>query len=313
MNYFAYGSNMSREQMSKRCPGSKYIGYGYLNNFRIDFTKISNTWKGGVADIIESDGDKVWGLFYSVTTDDLISLDKYEGYPKHYNRMNFSCQIFNTEMAVEISNTQSIEEYYEKLNSNQSNFKDIEALAYTVVNKSQSTILPSLTYLNVLQDAAFEHNFPIRYQEKLNSFGAIQRESLNAKVLDLFLDLNDSITRDDFTLKCNNIEEFGGANLVITNSEKRKNELNKNYPSDLVILSPYYKELSWLVSEIYHSENTTWLFNYSNKYIYFQEFGEALLAYQENNPNDMNHVGICKAGLIKVYSLITQGGILYIE
>ena len=44
--YFAYGSNMSYEQMKERCPDSKYVGVARLNGYKLDFTKMS-TLRGG--------------------------------------------------------------------------------------------------------------------------------------------------------------------------------------------------------------------------------------------------------------------------
>ena len=128
-------------------------------------------------------------------------------------------------------------------------------------------------------------------------------------------ELSDTITRDDFNKIIENTSEFciGGADLVITGSVDRKNQLNKNYELDLVVLTPYWKELSWIVSTIYKSEYTKWLFNVSNKYIYFKEFGESILEYQKINPNNEDHIGICKAGIAKAYYLLTEGGLLYVE
>ena len=33
--YFAYGSNLWLDQMSRRCPESKFIGIGFLNEWRV--------------------------------------------------------------------------------------------------------------------------------------------------------------------------------------------------------------------------------------------------------------------------------------
>jgi hypothetical protein len=117
----------------------------------------------------------------------------------------------------------------------------------------------------------------------------------------------------NFAKKIEKTQEFGGADLVITGSEERKKQLNENYPFDLVVLTPYWKELSWVVSHIYNSESTKWLFNSFNKYIYFKEFGEAAIEYQNNNPNDIDHIGICRAGIAKAFSLLTEGGILFVD
>ena len=83
INYFAYGSNMSYEQMKERCPDSKYVGIARLNGYKLDFTKMSRLRGGGVADIVESEDDCVYGVLYSITDDDLAKLDiKEQGYTK---------------------------------------------------------------------------------------------------------------------------------------------------------------------------------------------------------------------------------------
>jgi len=71
--YFAYGSNMSKEQMKKRCPDAKPLGKAILKGYKFI---INNR---GVATVIESKDDYVEGGLYEVTNDCLESLDGYEG------------------------------------------------------------------------------------------------------------------------------------------------------------------------------------------------------------------------------------------
>ena len=313
IQYFAYGSNMDKDQIEIRCPMAKQIGIGIIANYRIDFTRKSTTRNCGVADIVESPGDVVWGIIYSITEEDLKSLDRYEGYPHYYTKKTKKCFQFvdpNPELFfLEVP----AQQYYENLYKNPFNFKESDTVVYEVVNKSATTIQPSIEYLHLIQAAAQDNYFPMAYQIVLNSFGTELRNHLNSKALDFFIELSDTITRDDFNKIIENTSEFGGADLVITGSADRKNQLNKNYELDLVVLTPFWKELSWIVSTIYKSKYTKWLFNVSNKYIYFKEFGESILEYQKINPNDEDHIGICKAGIAKAYYLLTEGGLLYVE
>jgi hypothetical protein len=62
ISYFEYGSKMSYDQMKERCPDSKYVGVTRLNGYKLDFTKISTIRGCGVADIIESKKDCVYGV-----------------------------------------------------------------------------------------------------------------------------------------------------------------------------------------------------------------------------------------------------------
>lgn len=82
--YFAYGSNLLMEQMVQRCPQSLPFSRGILRNYRLVYK--ANPSGRGVADIIPSKGNKVYGSVYEVTQEDLKKLDKYEGRPKVYDR-----------------------------------------------------------------------------------------------------------------------------------------------------------------------------------------------------------------------------------
>lgn len=85
--YFAYGSNMDRAQMRSRCPDSRHVGWGYLNDHRLEYVGHSQRWGGGVATVVPHRGERVPGYLYFVTPSDLASLDRYEGTPRIYRRM----------------------------------------------------------------------------------------------------------------------------------------------------------------------------------------------------------------------------------
>ena len=76
--YFAYGSNLSREQMRYRCPGSKALCPAYLAGYRLAERKY--------ADIEPDAGSVVHGALYSISASNLELLDIYEGYPAGYTR-----------------------------------------------------------------------------------------------------------------------------------------------------------------------------------------------------------------------------------
>ena len=88
MFYFAYGSNLNRKQMATRCPDSKPKFTATLSNYKLIFTGWSRQWRGGVASIKRFEGKKVAGAVYEISAKDLRSLDKYEGYPTDYDRIN---------------------------------------------------------------------------------------------------------------------------------------------------------------------------------------------------------------------------------
>ncbi|MFH1662801.1 MAG: gamma-glutamylcyclotransferase family protein [Chloroflexota bacterium] len=87
MYYFAYGLNLNRKQMAQCCPGSQPRFSVELPNYKLIFTGWSRQWRGGLASIKHSRGDKVLGGIYEIAETDLTRLDRYEGCPDNYNRL----------------------------------------------------------------------------------------------------------------------------------------------------------------------------------------------------------------------------------
>ena len=87
MYYFAYGSNLSKERMLKRCPDSKPLFMATLPNYKLVFVGWSRQWRGGVASIKPFRGEKVLGAIYEISDRDLRQLDNSEGYPGSYRRL----------------------------------------------------------------------------------------------------------------------------------------------------------------------------------------------------------------------------------
>jgi gamma-glutamylcyclotransferase len=71
--YFAYGSNLWRDQMQARCPEHRFLGAGILSGYRIIITA------RGYASVIQSPTDIVCGSVYIITESDEERLDLCEG------------------------------------------------------------------------------------------------------------------------------------------------------------------------------------------------------------------------------------------
>lgn len=85
--YFAFGSNMEKSQMLKRCPSAQEVEGKYtLDGYRLTFCGHSNKWGGGVATIIKERFDIVLGRLFSLTWSDVYKLDGFEGHPYVYKR-----------------------------------------------------------------------------------------------------------------------------------------------------------------------------------------------------------------------------------
>ena len=80
MLYFAYGSNLDPQQMTRRCPGAKVVGVAELKDHRLTFPLTSHDWGGGVSSVTVAHGASVWGVVYELTPADLVELDKYENF-----------------------------------------------------------------------------------------------------------------------------------------------------------------------------------------------------------------------------------------
>ena len=130
--------------MWRRCKTDipELIGKARLPDYRLAFDKKSPGWNCGVADIVKKEGSEVWGLIYEVTEECLKKLDFYEGHPGFYRRFNVTVE----------------DEGAEK----------VEALSYEVVDK-EPFIPPSVRYLDIIKDAAREHDFPVSYRTFLES------------------------------------------------------------------------------------------------------------------------------------------------
>ena len=103
--YFAYGSNLSLTQMASRCPTSTYHSLGVLHNY---------TWiigPRGYANVLLSNSSshttdsydkKVYGLLYTLESEDEALLDRAEGVPRAYTKHMLDIEIVsNSEQQTE--------------------------------------------------------------------------------------------------------------------------------------------------------------------------------------------------------------------
>ncbi|HVV63005.1 MAG TPA: gamma-glutamylcyclotransferase family protein [Pseudolabrys sp.] len=70
--YFAYGSNMSRVAMKRRCPQARALGVATLAGWRFIVTL------DGYASVVRAAGSEVIGVLWDLTARDLAALNAYE-------------------------------------------------------------------------------------------------------------------------------------------------------------------------------------------------------------------------------------------
>ena len=137
VKYFGYGSNMDLSQMKRRCPEYRLISKGSLPGHRLTFNRFSSGWGGGVADVIQDQDSKVWGLVFEISDSDLERLDRYEGYHKNQTSM--------------------YERWKAVIDTPNGQISDV--WVYTVVEK-QKFVQPTVEYLQIIKDAAVRWNLP---------------------------------------------------------------------------------------------------------------------------------------------------------
>ena len=89
MDYLAYGSNLDPDQMARRCPGAERLGIERLSGWEPWFGGPSRLRGGGVLSLREGEGEVVV-VRYRLTEVHLETLDRYEGHPHFYERVQLS-------------------------------------------------------------------------------------------------------------------------------------------------------------------------------------------------------------------------------
>lgn len=88
--YIAYGSNLNLRQMKYRCPTAKVAGTSEIKDYKLLF-RGSKT--GSYATIEPCEGGSVPVLLWRVKPKDEIALDRYEGYPRFYEKETMELEL----------------------------------------------------------------------------------------------------------------------------------------------------------------------------------------------------------------------------
>lgn len=127
--YIAYGSNLSEEQMARRCPTATIVGTTTLKDWRLLFN--------GPASIEPYDGYEVPVLIWDIKPNDERSLDIYEGYPSYYRKEMLKVKV---------------------------NDQKIDAMVYIMNTNKESR--PMTSYYNVLDQGYERFGFDKKILEK---------------------------------------------------------------------------------------------------------------------------------------------------
>ena len=80
MLYIAYGSNMVKHQMDRRCPNAVLVGIGDIPGYNLEFythATIELDFRGRAS---------VPAVVWEISESDEVFLDRYEGYPAYYGK-----------------------------------------------------------------------------------------------------------------------------------------------------------------------------------------------------------------------------------
>ena len=86
MLYAAYGSNLNLEQMAYRCPNAEVVTTAVIPNYRLMF---KGSLTGAYLTIEPAVGCEAPVAIWRVQERDILSLDRYEGYPTFYYKKSF--------------------------------------------------------------------------------------------------------------------------------------------------------------------------------------------------------------------------------
>ena len=132
--YFAYGSNINQEQMAYRCPDAQVVGPVVLENYELLFRR------GGFATIAPCEGGRVHGLLWSITPGCERSLDRYEGYPRFYDKRMVTVR--------------------------DSEGRSLSVMAYVMDERFREPQLPTPTYYNGILDGYRQYGLPVTALKK---------------------------------------------------------------------------------------------------------------------------------------------------
>lgn len=84
--YLAYGSNLNKEQMARRCPDAKPVCSWTMIGFQLVFRR-------GFLTIEPKIGAEVPCGVWEISDQDEKNLDRYEGFPRFYRKEHFLVEV----------------------------------------------------------------------------------------------------------------------------------------------------------------------------------------------------------------------------
>lgn len=131
--YFAYGSNMLTTRLQARCPSARPAGVAFAQDHRLTFWKKGRDGSGK-GHLTASPGAAQPGVLFTLSVDDLIALDGFEGAGRGYRRAD--------DFAIRLKDT-----------------NEITRAATYIATDLDETLQPYDWYLALILAGAREHAF----------------------------------------------------------------------------------------------------------------------------------------------------------
>lgn len=156
VKYFAYGSNMHKEDLRRWCERGGYSPVTFLSeevavlkDWKLIFNYYSASRGGGAANIVRSVGNEVWGLLVELSVEDYEKIYKKEGAPRCYKEIIVSVVTKDGKVIDDVRTFRAVKE-----------------------RESRKHVAPTKEYLKLLIESAKNYGFPKWYIKKLEKIPA---------------------------------------------------------------------------------------------------------------------------------------------
>lgn len=78
MKFFLYADQLNPAQLKRRAPEHKFLHLATLADHTIKFCRWSSQWRCGLASVVPSPGEHVWGGVFELTEEDVKLMDEFE-------------------------------------------------------------------------------------------------------------------------------------------------------------------------------------------------------------------------------------------
>lgn len=105
MRFFIYADNLNPTQLKRRAPEHQFLFKAYLPDHTIGFPRFSSQWRCGLASVLPSQGERVWGVVFELTDEDVKILDQFDGEVPDGSYRHLEANVFTEDDQKELVTT----------------------------------------------------------------------------------------------------------------------------------------------------------------------------------------------------------------